>query len=207
MSFFCEQVLDQVKGVLVTHDPMELIKFHNEDCAAAIWHRRLKPEFLQWLEQIPVEQLPHGRLTTDIAGVAQGIEDLCDQTGLEPCALRDLWVNDVTSMADLFASLMDVSKISFRLEKVSDNACRKFHRDALEARLVCTYRGPGTQYGVSHNNEVPKTIVTTPTGAPILLRGQCWPEEPPSGVLHRSPPIQAHSQTRLLLVVDTAAEY
>jgi hypothetical protein len=41
-----------------------------------------------------------------------------------------------------------------------------------------------------------------PTGAPILLRGTLWPEQPKSGLLHRSPPIEGSGETRLLLVLD-----
>ncbi|ESQ13779.1 MAG: hypothetical protein N838_33160, partial [Thiohalocapsa sp. PB-PSB1] len=43
---------------------------------------------------------------------------------------------------------------------------------------------------------------TVPTGAPILLRGTLWPEQPKSGLLHRSPPIEGSGETRLLLVLD-----
>jgi hypothetical protein len=40
------------------------------------------------------------------------------------------------------------------------------------------------------------------TGAPILLRGTLWPGDPPSGLMHRSPPIEGTGETRLVLVLD-----
>jgi hypothetical protein len=40
------------------------------------------------------------------------------------------------------------------------------------------------------------------TGAPFVLRGTLWPEKPASGLLHRSPPIAATGETRLVLVLD-----
>lgn len=92
--------------------------------------------------------------------------------------------------------------VRLRLSRVTANACSKFHIDAITARLVCTYRGTGTQYGISHDGGGPKRMFTVPTGSPILLRGTLWPESPRSGLLHRSPPIEGSGETRLVLVLD-----
>jgi hypothetical protein len=72
----------------------------------------------------------------------------------------------------------------------------------VTARLVCTFRGAGTQYGISADGAEPGRIFTVPTGAPIVLRGARWPERPRSGLLHRSHPIEGTDQTRLVLVLD-----
>ena len=98
---------------------------------------------------------------------------------------------------------MQTNYLRLRLEAViQTNACRKFHIDAITARLVCTYRGTGTQYGISTDGHDPDRVFTVPTGAPILLRGTLWPGRPPSGLLHRSPPIEGTGETRLVLVFD-----
>ncbi|MEO1549526.1 MAG: DUF1826 domain-containing protein, partial [Pseudomonadota bacterium] len=60
----------------------------------------------------------------------------------------------------------------------------------------------GTQYGISVDGTEPARVFTVQTGAPILLRGTEWPEEPKSGLLHRSPPIEGSGETRLVLVLD-----
>lgn len=86
-----------------------------------------------------------------------------------------------------------------RLDVVTRNACRRFHIDAVTARLVCTYRGTGTRYGVSTGGGEPRRVFTVPTGSPIVLRGMRWPETPLSGLLHRSPPIEGTGETRLVL--------
>ena len=72
----------------------------------------------------------------------------------------------------------------------------------MQARLVCTYRGTGTQYGTGLNGADPDRIFTVPPSSPIILRGTLWPEHPASGLLHRSPPIAGTGETRLLLVLD-----
>jgi hypothetical protein len=87
-------------------------------------------------------------------------------------------------------------------DAVTTNACRRFHIDAVTARLVCTYRGTGTQYGIGADGAEPRRVFTVPTGAPILLRGTLWPERPHSGLLHCSPPIEGTGETRLVLVLD-----
>ena len=74
--------------------------------------------------------------------------------------------------------------------------------DAVTSRLICTYRGTGTQYGIASDGEDPQRVFTAPTCMPIVLRGTLWPEDPPSGLRHRSPPIAGTGETRLLLVLD-----
>ena len=111
-------------------------------------------------------------------------------------------IEDASALASIFADVMDSAYVRLRFDVVDTNACRKFHIDAVKARLVCTYRGTGTQYGLSENGHDPAQILTVPTGAPIILRGTRWPETPVSGVLHRSPPIAGTGETRLLLVLD-----
>lgn len=115
---------------------------------------------------------------------------------------RNRLIDDIAALADIFAEIMRARWLRLRLDVVTTNACRRFHIDAVTARLVCTYRGTGTQYGISADGAEPSRIFTVPTGAPILLRGTLWPERPRSGLLHRSPPIEGSGETRLVLVLD-----
>ncbi|MEL6792362.1 MAG: DUF1826 domain-containing protein, partial [Pseudomonadota bacterium] len=78
--------------------------------------------------------------------------------------------------------------------------------DNVVARLLCTYRGPGTQYGVADSGEDPGEIYETAEGAPILLRGELWRGDAPSGLKHRSPPIEGTGVARLVLVLDPIDE-
>lgn len=97
---------------------------------------------------------------------------------------------------------MEVAYLRFRLDIISTNACRKFHVDAIRARLICTYRGTGTQLGHARPGTEPGQVMTVATGAPLLLRGSLWPADPAAGLLHRSPPIEGSGETRLVLVLD-----
>ena len=111
-------------------------------------------------------------------------------------------IADAESLAKEFASLMQAPYLRLRFDVITTNACRRFHIDAVTARLVCTYRGTGTQYGISTDGNDPARVFTVPTGSPIVLRGTLWPEHPKSGLLHRSPPIEGTGETRCVLVLD-----
>ena len=115
---------------------------------------------------------------------------------------RDWLEADVSAIVTTFAELMSTDYVRMRLEVVTTNACRKFHIDRIVGRLVCTYRGTGTQYGISDGNHDPVHVHTVSTGAPILLRGSLWPAVPAPGLSHRSPPIEGSGEVRLVLVLD-----
>ncbi|MGY6411964.1 MAG: DUF1826 domain-containing protein, partial [Alkalilacustris sp.] len=72
----------------------------------------------------------------------------------------------------------------------------------VTARLLCTYRGTGTQLGIAPDGRDPDPIHTAPTGAVLILRGTLWPTDPSANLHHRSPPIAGTGETRLLLVLD-----
>ena len=134
--------------------------------------------------------------------VRSALSGLVEPSAPPGCEERSKLVEDIAALAGMFADVMAAPYLRLRLEVITTNACRKFHMDAVTARLVCTYRGTGTQYGISTNGGDPHRVLTVPTGSPILLRGNLWPETPRSGLLHRSPPIEGTEETRLVLVLD-----
>ncbi len=115
---------------------------------------------------------------------------------------RSMLIDDIATLARHFSELTKARYVRLRLEVVTTNACRKFHIDAVTARLICTYRGTGTQYGISTDGADPRRIYTVATGMPMILRGTLWPSDPPSGLLHRSPPIEGTDEAWFVLVFD-----
>ncbi|MEW2918491.1 DUF1826 domain-containing protein [Ruegeria sp. ANG10] len=193
---------DKVTGVSFADDPASLRTFAQPSCAAMIWRRRTPPEMQRWLDRLDPEALPSGRVILPPSAIQTTVGQLCDISGLADGPEKAWLQDDISSLADIFCELMNAKFLRLRLDVVTTNACRKFHTDAVTARLVCTYRGTGTQYGTSTDGSDPKRVFTVQTGAPILLRGTLWPERPSSGVVHRSPPIEGTNETRLVLVLD-----
>lgn len=193
-------------GIEIVDDPASLTAFLKPGCAGAIWRRQVPTDILEWLSALPPEQLPQGRVILPKHKIGAAVSELCDIAEL-PYGRERVWLEtDIGALADIFTSLLSARFLRLRLDVVTTNACRKFHVDAISARMVCTYRGAGTQYGISKGGDDPSEILTTRTGAPILLRGTLWPARPPSGLLHRSPPIEGTGETRLVLVLDPVSD-
>lgn len=206
MNIATAEFTAQPAGVSVISDTDGMQRFCEPACAAAIWDRVVPPDVTAWLAALDAAVLPGGRMLLKANDVTQAVQHLCDAAGMPDTEHRDWLVDDIATLAHAFADVMQVNFVRLRLQAITTNACRKFHLDAITGRLVCTYRGLGTQYGTSVQGDDPEHVFTVPTGAPILLRGSVWPPEPASGLLHRSPPIEGTGETRLVLVLDPISD-
>jgi len=192
---------DTIVGVGFSGTVEGLSAIKDGGCAAVVWERDA-PDFTAWLAALSLSQLPKTRVVVKPAQIAAEVELACQEAGTPACGERDAMIADVAHLAETFAATSNAPYLRLRLDVVTTNACRKFHIDAVMSRLVCTYRGTGTQYGNSPDRSDPAFFGTVQTGNPIVLRGTLWPETPSAGLLHRSPPIEGTGETRLLLVLD-----
>ncbi|MEM6589751.1 MAG: DUF1826 domain-containing protein [Pseudomonadota bacterium] len=206
MNFARETVTDAAVGVGVTKSHEGLSSIHHPGCAATIWQRAPAPDFQDWIDDLDPEHLPRIRMILAPDQVREALQKTALMCGTPDCPQCGMLVDDIAALAMIFADVMTARFVRLRLDVVTHNACRKFHIDAVKARLICTYRGTGTQYGISTDGEDPSRVFTVPACAPIILRGTQWPEGPKSGLLHRSPPIEGSGETRLLLVIDPVDE-
>jgi len=189
-------------GITALGDIADLRPFAAPDCAAAVVARQVPRDVLDGLGSMDPAILPRGRVVVQPQGVGTVVAQLCDIAKMPKGAIREWLEADIATLAKAFAEMMDAQYLRVRLDVITTNACRRFHVDAISARLICTYRGTGTQYGLQVNHADPEAITTVPTGVPILLRGSLWPPKPASGLVHRSPPIEGTGETRLVLVID-----
>lgn len=189
-------------GVRTVHELGDLSTILSPDVPAVVLDRGRDVAMGAWLDSLDPDLLPRTRVILRPAMVRDAVTTVCDTYGTPPCAERTAFIGEVSELAAAFSDLFGTPFLRMRLDVVTHNACRKFHIDAVKARLICTYRGAGTQYGTSVGGDDPTDIAIAPTGAPMLLRGTLWPKTPRSGLLHRSPPIEGTGETRLLLVLD-----
>lgn len=202
MNFFNKPTNAEPSGVRLGFSPDGISMIAQPDCAAAIWQRTPLASFQSWIDQLPEAQLPSARIILEAGRVQAALQELADVCGTPDGPERRMLIDDIAALSSVFADAMEVRYLRLRLDVISTNACRKFHIDAVTARLVCTYRGTGTQYGHSVDHNDPETIFTVATGSPIVLRGTKWPNLSDASLLHRSPPIEGSGETRLLLVLD-----
>ncbi|MGD9863355.1 MAG: DUF1826 domain-containing protein [Pseudodonghicola sp.] len=173
-------------------------------CAAAIWQRQPDPLLGAWLDSLPADRLPALRQSLPADRVAAAVDQACAAAGIAAGPGRRRFCADVADLAAGFAGLMGTPHLQLRLDPVRGDACRRFHVDHVPARLLCTYRGRGTEYGAAGPDGQPQSVQRMAAGWVGVFRGRLWPGAAPCGLLHRSPPIEGSGETRLLLVLDVA---
>lgn len=103
---------------------------------------------------------------------------------------------DIAKLAARFAATMNIAEVRVRLEVVTGDACRRWHHDYADVRLVTTFAGRGTEYIA---DGLARSLSTGPIA---LFKGRlAAPDE--ALVLHRSPPLVGTGERRLVLVIDT----
>ena len=193
------ETCDAAEGLAAISSPgMELV----------IWRRALPLCLQTWLERMDASCLPDTRVLVQPSDLRRAMEPHLDDCGMPPGDMRDLLIADVGDLVSVFARITQSDLVDVRLERVSHDACWKFHRDCVEARLLTTYRGPATEWVQPHDAARALREQTRFKGPMERLRihdvavfkGDCAGSG--SGIVHRSPPIAGTGQTRLLLCLN-----
>lgn len=130
-----------------------------------------------------------------------------DQEGL------GLFIEDISAITAYFSSIAGKDFIRFNLYTIDNDMCRNFHADYNNLRLLCTYRGAGTQwlsnefvksgYGGRPENAIEQDeIQQLETFWIGILKGESYFNNEGNGIVHRSPPMGEKKVKRLLLKID-----
>ncbi|WP_434050961.1 MAG: DUF1826 domain-containing protein [Roseibium sp.] len=190
------------RDVLMGRDPEILEDINRPGVAASIWARRCSHDFREWIDSLPMEQLPELRTVVPVHLAEAAAIAACEQVKLPPSPEREMLTGDAGALALIISKVLDVRQVRIRFDVSDEVMCPKFHVDNVPARLLCTYRGAGTEYVLAGAEENPERISKVPRGAVGLFRGGAWHGEERTGLLHRSPDPAAGSGPRLLLVID-----
>ncbi|CTQ52966.1 hypothetical protein LP7551_01486 [Roseibium album] len=193
------------RDVLMARDPDILDDIHLPSVAASIWTRSPEPEFQTWIDRLPVHQLPELNAVVPVHLAETAVIAACETAGTPVGREQDMLAGDIGALALMMAKTLKTDHIKVRLDVSDEVMCPKFHTDNVQARLLCSYRGPGTEYVPAGAKADPSHIRKVATGAVALFRGRAWPDSEQTGLLHRSPPMSATSGARLLLVIDPVA--
>ena len=180
----------------------ELARLFDGNTAGVIWRRRMQEGMQSWLDSLPVDQLPTGRIVLPVVKVRSAVTELMNISEMPECSERQLLLDDICYLANEFNELFAPAYLRLRFDVVTTNKCPKFHIDHVSARLLCTYRGAGTEYSFLDDQKRPAEKFSTPNCAAIVLRGTKWPTDCANNLVHRSPEINDENETRLLLVID-----
>lgn len=193
------------RDVLMGRDPDILEDIGLPGVAATIWARTCDQDFQDWIDRLPMENLPDLRTTVPVHLAEAAAIAACDQAEMPPCAERDMLTGDIGALALMLAKVLNVRQVKVRLDVSDEVMCPKFHVDNVPARLLCTYRGAGTEYVPQEQQSDRGRIRQVSRGAVALFRGGAWPGTERTGLLHRSPDPAAGTGPRLLLVIDPVA--
>jgi hypothetical protein len=178
-------------------DPRILYTLGMEGVSLALWTGGLSENLASTLDTLPASRLPEMRQSLQLDQVSTAVHATCTEAGAEICA--DTLADYITDIAQRASAVFDTPFLNIRLDVTRDQPCPKWHLDAVPARLLCTLRGPGTEFGPIGQGDAPQSIHRMTRGAVGIFRGALWPARQPAGMLHRSPPCH---DTRLLLVID-----
>lgn len=115
---------------------------------AVIWNRQVPKSVLAALKNLPAHQVENGRFRTTPEAVRQHVLDVFNAWSWPISDAHEWAADDVARLSAQMARLLSTRHLLLRVELVRDDACRKFHCDTLKARLICTYSGKGTEFGV-----------------------------------------------------------
>ncbi len=170
---------------------------NSRNCELSIWHRPARVGLARAFAQLRFEGFEDLRVEGDTDHVLDTMRH-----ALEPLK----WPGEVTGilLGDVAMVLAQVSRVrplfQLRLEHVTDDACRRFHKDNTHLRLITTYTGPGTQWIQKTDGVQSPELNTLAPFDMAIFRGQR------SGghetVFHRSPPIKGSGLSRLVMVID-----
>lgn len=187
-----------------------LTDIFRDDVNLAIWRRSLSPEVSQFVEAF-TQQADKLELFTSLEKTQSAAGVLPDWAlALE---FVEHWLADVDQIIAMYRCLFEPAAVGLRLHVIKSTMCPRFHVDRVPVRLLCTYRGTGTEW-------LPEPLVTRadrpgplpeqgveshqvqrlPTGAIALLKGEAWEGNEGRGLVHRSPAPQESS--RLVLGLD-----
>lgn len=186
------------------------------DVAVAYWPRRSQPAIEAYLDAILARGAlgSGGRWILDVEGT-HAFPELPDLAGKETLC------QDMAFLGLLCADLVGCTRVGVRIEVLNRAMCPRFHVDRVGLRLLCTYRGPGTEYlesprivrddagasvdrpaGGMSENVRGERIVRLPRAAVVLLKGDGWPGNEGRGAVHRSPAVNECEAKRVLLAID-----
>lgn len=199
----CVEICDALDGIAV---------FSKPDVELVLWRRALPRCLRTWLERMDASCLPNIRILVEPNALRLAIEPLLDECGMPKGDMRDLLVRDVEDLVSVFSRIAGTALVDVRLERVSHDACWKFHRDCVEERLLTTYRGPATEWvkpehaatALRQQKRYIGPIERLCCGEVGLFKGSCAGDG--RGIVHRSPPIAGTGATRLLLCLNRPSD-
>ncbi|MBM3645980.1 MAG: DUF1826 domain-containing protein [Alphaproteobacteria bacterium] len=188
--------------------PAILAALKEPETELAIWQRTLPPELAQWLGTVSPPATHGVRGIAHPSELGPALADWIATWRPGNAVAGAALIADIVQLATLFTDVIGTKQVDYRLEWIAGDSCWKFHRDCVSARLLTTYRGPGTQWvtpdlsdgALRAQRAFDGRIRALGTGDVSVFTGSCAGDG--RGIVHRSPPISGSGDVRLLLCLN-----
>lgn len=149
--------------------------------------------------------------TNTMGPLAEFVQPFCESR-----ITAQIVLGEIVGVIHDFMDLTGQMAVQIVLGQITGDHCRLFHCDKNHLRLLCTYTGKGTEW--LRNEDVHRDGLGTGTnaghidGRPIqqlrpydiaIIKGDSYPENEGSGLVHRSPPMLAGDEPRIFLALDS----
>lgn len=201
--------------ILFVDQLADLVSIFDTDVQLCIMQRSQQPEILDYLDAAE-NDLGSGIRQSFNRGTLFPAELLPDLSG------REFLLKDMRFLMDLYFDLTGCDAIALRLMVLDRAMCPRFHTDFTGIRLLCTWKGPGTQWLSSDYADRsklgegsrgladlksglirdPRGIGEVPAFAIALLKGEAWENNAGKGIIHRSPALGSTGKMRIALSLD-----
>lgn len=202
--------------VALANDAGELAAITHPERNLAIWPRELAPPLRAALADPRFDQPLHLRRDLQAARLAVELDDAVARLELASFGAALALREDFWMLARAFFVFCGVGRARLSLDRVEDGMCRAFHADQYRLRLICTYRGAGTEWladsDVRRNMlscgdpdaryEPNAQIHRLQPGWVAVLKGEGYPGAEGRGIVHRSPQPRDGDLPRILVRLD-----
>lgn len=197
-----EAIKPRLASVAMVQALSGLSRISEKQTDAVLWQRDIPKDVQNWLDSFSSARWSNNRYILKTDDIAPCIYQHFEASGVPASRGLDWLVQDVDALASELSRLFSVGKVRLRIERVVTDACRLFHADNVKARLICTYSGPGTEYGAAPAGQTPEDVFRAPTSCPMLFKGLKWYDDEDVALKHRSPPIEKTGEQRFVIVVE-----
>ncbi|WP_439540518.1 DUF1826 domain-containing protein [Sphingomonas sp.] len=186
--------------VQIAASPEVLLSVTAPEVALAIWNRAAPAGLAASIDALVLDAVDDIEAAIKAPISAADLTVTLQDAGYNSDVVA-LLAEDIAALAGRFAAVVGRTRFKLRLEVIETDACRRFHSDFVTYRLLTTYRGQATQW---IETDRPDAVAQMRAGEVAIFKGRMLLDDPP--VLHRSPPIAATGEQRLLLVLDPVTE-
>lgn len=194
----------------------ELCKIHLPHTNIAIAARPVESAIVDYLDDVAHD--PWGSLAIDIETIDE-IDILADELPKTEDHLQGqrALILDLKCLAKTYFAVSRAKRVTVQISFIDNDMCRLFHADHIDLRLLCTYRGKGTEWltednakraglGKGCNDNIcrdPTKVRRFNTFDVGLLKGTRYPGNDGFGAVHRSPPISGSAEPwRVMVKID-----